>query len=455
MSHNGWNVPEPAESWQWDRSQIARWQVEQFNRQLDAILPRNRLYQHKLSQAGIALNSRLRSLEELSEWPFTVKQELVESANCNHDGLSSHQTYPLNDYNRLHRTSGTQGHPLMILDSVDDWRWWSATWQHVLESAQVSSCDRVFLAFSFGPFIGFWSAHQACVDRGAMVIPAGGLSTLARLEFLRQSRATVVCCTPTYAMHCAEVAKAEQFPLGDLPVDRIIVAGEVGGSLPVVRQSIETAWNAQVVDHAGATEVGPWGFGLRDRCGIHVIESSFIAEVLPLDLPLLNVDWSQPNSPIDASNGGAAMEISQCVGELVLTSLGRFGAPVIRYRTGDIVRTGGRQDSNSGQCGFLWLPEGIIGRTDDMLTVRGVNIFPSSVDSIVCSFPAISEYQVHLSRNRALDQIDLVVEASETVAVQLEKMLSVQLGLRVAVQCVATGSLPRSEGNSRRWVREK
>ena len=123
---------------------------------------------------------------------------------------------------------------------------------------EVSQADRVFLAFSFGPFIGFWSAHQACVDRRAMVIPGGGLSSLARLEFMRQSRATVVLCTPSYALHLAEVAQRESVPLDELQVDRIIVAGEAGGSLPAVRSRIESAWQARVIDHCGATEVGPF-----------------------------------------------------------------------------------------------------------------------------------------------------------------------------------------------------
>ena len=116
------------------------------------------------------------------------------------------------------------------------------------------------LAFSFGPFVGFWSAFDALVERGALVLPGGGLTSLARLEMIRQAEVTALFCTPTYALRLAEVAAEHQINLAESSVEKIIVAGEPGGSVPATRQRIETAWNARVVDHSGATEVGPWGF---------------------------------------------------------------------------------------------------------------------------------------------------------------------------------------------------
>ena len=228
-------------------------------------------------------HGRTHTSRPISELPLTTKQELVDSAAADPAGISTHHTYPASSYSRLHRTSGTSGHPLLVLDTATDWQWWSSTWQHVLQAAQVTEDSRVFLAFSFGPFIGFWSAHQACVDRGAIVIPGGGLSSLARLEFMRQHAADVVCCTPSYALHLVEVARKEDWPLAQLGVKRLIVAGEAGGSVPAVREQLERTWQAQVIDHAGATEIGPWGFGWPDRPGLHVIESRFIAELLPID----------------------------------------------------------------------------------------------------------------------------------------------------------------------------
>ncbi len=429
------NLPTPRTAWSWDRAAIESWQLERLNLQLAAVLPANQFYRRKFSTNEM----QLRSLNELQQLPMTTKDELVRSVDT--QGMSQHQTFEASRYTRMHRTSGTTGAPLLICDTAEDWQgWWSATWQHVLEAAEVTSADRVFLAFSFGPFIGFWSAHQACVDRGAMVIPGGGLSSIARLEFIRQSQATVVLCTPSYALHLAEVAQRESLPLAELQVDRVIVAGESGGSIPSVRARIEDAWHANVVDHSGATEVGPWGFGWPDRPGLHVIETNFIAELLP-------VGQSQAILP-----SLATPEQLGAPAELVLTSLGRLSAPVFRYRTGDIVQA---SFSDRGDCNFLWLADGVAGRSDDMVTIRGVNLFPSSIDAIAREFDSIQEYRVVVSRSGELDEVRIEVEAPEDELVRISKRLELVLGLRIAVTRVASDSLPRSEGKSRRWIDQR
>lgn len=418
----------PSDCWQWNEEQIRDWQLEQLNGQLAAILPSNKFYQQKFGSDSLQLSS----LDDLSNLPTTSKQELVASASEANDGISSHHSYPSQEYSRLHRTSGTTGKPLPILDTELDWRCWSSTWQHVLEAAEIGAEDRVFLAFSFGPFIGFWSAHQACVDRGAMVIPGGGLSTLARLEFMRSSGATILCCTPSYALHMAEVAERENFDIAGLPVKRLIVAGESGGSVPQVRSRMESLWQAKVVDHSGATEIGPWGFGWPNRPGLHVIETSFIAELLPVET----------DHAIHVDSGSDAFR------ELVITSLCRYGAPVIRYRTGDVVIA---ERPTSGHCRFLWMPQGVVGRSDNMVTVRGVNVFPSSIDAVVREFDGIAEYQVQVTRSAALDQLAISIEADEATQAELEKRLQMRLGLRIPVSLATPDSLPRSELKSRRW----
>jgi phenylacetate-CoA ligase len=429
------NVPLPRDAWLWDRSVIVAWQLARLNQQFAEILPANRFYRQKFRAESLHLSS----LQDLQQLPMTTKDELVRSVD--EFGLSQHQTYELSRYTRMHRTSGTTGTPLLICDTAEDWQgWWSVTWQHVLEAADVTQADRVFLAFSFGPFIGFWSAHQACQDRGVMVIPGGGLSSIARLEFIRQSQATVVLCTPSYALHLAEVAQRESLPLSELQVDRIIVAGEAGGSLPAVRSRIESAWQAKVVDHCGATEVGPWGFGWPDRPGIHVIETSFIAELLPIGA-------TQAILPSQAS----PEQLGES-SELVLTSLGRLSAPVFRYRTGDIVQA---SFTERGDCNFLWLAGGITGRADDMVTIRGVNLFPSSIEAIVREFASIQEYRVIASRNGELDEIRLEVEAPEGDLTNIRKRLDLALGLRIAVSSVPPNSLPRSEGKAKRWIDQR
>lgn len=427
-----WQPPEIRQTWAWDESRIRQWQLEHLNHQFACILPENRFYKEKLQ----ATQLELKSLEELQDLPFTTKSELVESAANEKNSLSAHHTFPQEAYSRLHRTSGTTGSPLMLLDTEEDWQRWSWTWQHVLEAAEIGTQDRVFLAFSFGPFIGFWSAHQACIDRGAMVIPGGGLSSLARLEFMKQSQANVMCCTPSYALHLADVATKEKFDLNELCIEKLIVAGEAGGSVPSLRSQLESLWGAQVIDHSGATEVGPWGFGWPDQPGLHIIETSFIAELLPIEAHEL-----EASSHADDQN--------EPFRELVLTSLGRVGAPVIRYRTGDVVIA----ERGTERCGFLWLPRGVVGRTDDMVPVRGINVFPSSIDAVVRQLKDVVEYQVHVTSDKSLTELSLVVECTEETRAELEKRLNIQLGLRIPVSIAAPNSLPRTELKARRWIR--
>jgi len=389
---------------------------------LAAILPANEFYAEKLK--GVRLP--LERIEDLAEFPTTCKNEIVPSG---HDGRAANHTFPLSDYVRFHQTSGTRGRPMIVMDTADDWQWWIDCWQYVLDAAEITREDRAMLAFSFGPFIGFWSAQSALQARGSLVIPGGGMSTSARLELLETSGATAVFCTPTYALRMAEVAETEGLDLGALDVEQIIVAGEPGGSLPAVRRRIETAGGAKVTDHSGATEVGPWGFGDGEGRGLHVIESEFIAETISIE------------------HGGPAERGESA--ELLLTSLGRYGCPVIRYRTGDIVRA--RRPEN-GPMRFLFLERGVVGRADDMLIIRGVNIFPTSVEQILHSFPEIAEYRMIAQKRGALDELVIEIEDRSDHPERVSRELHTRLGLHVEVQSVPLGSLPRFEGKGKRFV---
>ncbi len=172
-------------------------QLEKLNSLLAQILPHNQFYRDKLGS-----RSSLNNLQELSDLPFTTKAELLAE-----NGFAKNLTWPTENYVRFHRTSGTRGNPMAVLDTTEDWQWWMHVWQYVLDTADISSQDRCFLAFSFGPFIGFWSAHDAIFARGAMSIPGGGLSTRSRLDLIQTSQPTVLLCTPTYALRLAEVAQ--------------------------------------------------------------------------------------------------------------------------------------------------------------------------------------------------------------------------------------------------------
>ena len=209
------------------REELAAYQLERFDAELAAILPTNMFYAAKL----VNLPHELTSLDQLAELPFTNKDELSSKVSTPLE--AANLTWPTERYIRFHQTSGTRGRPLPVLDTLDDWEWWIDGWQYVLDAAGVTAADRALLAFSFGPFIGFWSAHDALTDRGAMVIPGGGINTLGRLDLMQRTEATVLLCTPTYALHLAEVAAQHKIDLAaHCKIRKIIVAGEAGGLDP-------------------------------------------------------------------------------------------------------------------------------------------------------------------------------------------------------------------------------
>jgi phenylacetate-CoA ligase len=411
---------------QLDRAALGKLQLDKLNRLLIAIRPNNEFYQRKLAECP----QRLERLDELVKLSITLKEELQPAAGD--EPFAANITYPIDHYVRCHQTSGTRGRPLVVLDTAEDWGWWIECWQYVLDAAEVTPSDRVLLAFSFGPFIGFWSAFDALIARGALAIPGGGLGSLARVEVIRRLAATTVFCTPSYALRLAQVAAEHNINLAQLPVEKLVVAGEPGGSVPAIRERIESAWNARVVDHGGATEIGPWGFADADGRGLHVNEAEFIAE-------FISVGTGRP-----AEEG----ELSH----LILTALGRVGAPIIRYRTGDLVRP---TWPRGGPNPFVLLDGGILGRADDMMIIRGMNIYPSAIEQILHSFPEVVEYRMTAHRRGELDELIIEVEDRLQQPERIAEELRLQLGLKIDVRCVAPMSLPRFDGKGRRFVDER
>lgn len=398
---------------------------------LSAILYDNPFYSAKLR--GASPDSDLASL------PFTLKQELIEDQAA-HPPYGSNLTYLLDRYTRFCQTSATtSGVPLRWLDTPESWSWMLDNWVRVYQASGVGAGDRIFFAFSFGPFLGFWTGFEAAARIGALAIPGGGMRSAARLRTIIETSATVLCATPTYAIRLAEVAGEENIDLTAARVRTLIVAGEPGGSVPATRSYISKLWGgARVVDQHGMTEIGPVSYGCPKRPGaLHVIEDSYIPEVI------------DPVTCRPVPRG--------VTGELVLTNLGRLGSPLVRYRTSDLVRaaTGDRCE-----CGTrdLALDGGILGRTDDMLVVRGVNVYPSAVDNIVRGFDAVTEYRVEIQSHRTLPELSVRVEPApghagdSNLTHRLEAALTNAFALRIPVSVVPQGSLPRFEMKARRWV---
>jgi phenylacetate-CoA ligase len=409
-------------------------QTHQLQALLAALLPANAFYSAKFDAA--AVRRRIANLAQFHEFPFTFKYELVQDQQ-EHPPYGTNLTYALDRYVRCHQTSGTAGAPLRWLDTAESWNWMLGNWEQVLRVAGVTRSDRVLCAFSFGPFLGFWLAYEAALRIGSLCIPGGGLSSAARLRLILDHGVTVLCCTPTYGIHLAEVAAREKIDLGTSPVKLMIVAGEPGGSILATRQRLSELWpGLRVFDHHGMTETGPVSFECPARPGVlHIIESGYIPEV------------------VDPATGTLAA-VGQA-GELVLTTLGRTGSPLLRYRTGDLVKPSLETVCECGRSD-LALEGGILGRTDDMVIVRGVNVYPSAVEEIIRRMPEIAEYAVRIDESKALSEISVQIEAEhERVARALQKRFEEAWSLRVPVSLAPPGSLPRYELKAKRWTKVK
>lgn len=420
------------------RSEIEAAQLARLRALLASLLAGNRFYGPKLRQAG--LSAEVPSLDAFrSSMPFTRKADLVEDQR-RHPPYGSNLTYSLDRYTRFSRTSATTGKPMHWLDTPESWQWMLDNWDRVFEAASVASRDRIFFAFSFGPFLGFWTAFEAAARRGCLCIPGGGMSSLARLGAILENAVTVLCCTPTYALRLGEVAAEEGLDLSRASVRTILVAGEPGGSIGATVAAIERLWpKARVVDHHGMTETGPVSYGCPREPGLLlVMEAAYIAEVI-------DPGGFQPVAPGD-------------IGELVLTTLGRTGSPLLRYRTGDLVRPARSQPSVCGSW-ELGLEGGILGRSDDMVVVRGVNLYPGAVEAVLRGCREVAEYRVEVDRRGALCQLRIQAEASSEpvdgpqLGRRLESELRSAFGLRMPVSIVPRGTLPRSEFKANRWVR--
>ncbi len=418
-----------------DRSLIQKHQLQKLRQMLQVVLPKNRFYQEKLGEQGL---SDADSMAVFKGFPFTTKSELVQD-QAHRPPYGSDLTFPLERYIKVHRTSGTTGAPMYWLDTEESWNWFAGCWADVFLAAGVHAGDRVYFAFSFGPFVGFWSGWDGARKVGALAISGGGQSTLQRLQAIVDYQATVVVCTPTYALHMAAEAEKTGMDLtNDSEMRKVVVAGEPGANIPSTKKRIEEAWGAKCYDHTGATEVGAWGFECEPQPGgVHVNENEFIAEV------------------VNTETGEAVTEGER--GELILTNLGRLGSPVIRYRTGDLVQP----NYHPCVCGrpFMFLEGGVLGRVDDMVVVRGINVYSSAVEGILRGFSEIEEYRVDVLESGGLSEIKITLEPKAGVSsttdlvTKAEDGLRNGLSLRVRVECVSPNTLPRFELKARRFFK--
>ncbi|QJX00380.1 phenylacetate--CoA ligase family protein [Frigoriglobus tundricola] len=409
-------------------------QLRRVRALLAAILPGNAFYARKLAGCDLTLGS----FDDLANLPFTTKAELTADQSA-HPPYGTNLTFEIERYSRLHQTSGTStGQPLRWLDTPDSWEWMLGCWRAYFALMGLKPGDRLFFPFSFGPFLGFWSAFDAATRSGFFCVPGGGMSTEARLKCLLEHRCTVLFATPTYALHLGEVALKEGIDTAGSCVRAVVVAGEPGGNIAATRQRIEAVWGARCFDHYGMTEIGPVAVEADDGPGhMYLLEREYHAEV------------------VDPATGAAVPDGT--AGELVLTNLGRTGSPLIRYRTGDLVRLAAGVDP----WGRVWrrLEGGILGRADDMIHVRGNNLYPSAIEAIVRRFPEVAEYRLYVEQRNALTDLRLEVEPTTgdglALADAIGRAVRAELLFRVEVTAAPPGSLPRFELKARRVVRNE
>lgn len=422
------------------RDQLIDWQSHQLRSLIDAVVPQNRFVMDKFHGAGLDPKS-VRTVEDLPRIPFTTKSELV-SDQIAHPPYGRNLSEPMERYSRLHQTSGTTtGQPLRWLDTAETWNSLLECWSTIYRWMNVRPDDRLCFPFSFGPFLGFWAGFEGALRHGRLCIAAGGMSSEARLKLIIENRITILGCTPTYALRLAEVASQLGVNLAETSVRALLVAGEPGGSIPSIRSRIEAAWHARVFDHWGMTEIGPLGSECEDDPGVlTLLEADCISEVI------------DPATCQPVPDGTP--------GELVITTLSRNASPLFRYRTGDIVEVSTSPSPSTRN--FRRLTGGILGRTDDMLIVRGNNVFPSGIESILREFPEIAEFRIVVSRHREMQQLRIDIDPDPTMIAsddesfchRVARVIKERLQFQPEVRLVPAGTLPRFEMKAKRLVRE-
>ncbi len=420
------------------RPRIESIQLGRLRALFDELRTGNAFYRERIGKAGLA-DGPVSLGDFVAKMPFTTKMDLVWDRE-EFPPYGSNLTYPLQRYSRFCQSSGTTRGPLPTLDTAESWSAMLDCWDRVFEAAGIEAGDRIFFAFSFGPFLGFWTAFEAATRRGNLSIPGGGLSSQARLQALVANEVEVLCCTPTYAMRLGELFASHA---GDetaaYRLRKIIVAGEPGGSLPEVRHRLSELWKgACVFDHHGMTETGPVTYEHSAKAlSLCVIEEAYFAEIIDRETQL------------EVAPGQR--------GELVLTTLSRTASPLLRYRTGDLVEKAWFDPPEGGEP-LLCLEGGILGRIDEMVVIRGVNVYPTAVEKIIRGFPEVVEFQVVQTTRQSMAELEVSLEADPRakpdLAERVQRELSDALTLRIPVRVVEPGALPRYEFKSKRWIKQ-
>ena len=427
------------------RAAIERLQLDRLQEVAERVYERVPLYRRRFDEAGIRPGS-IRSLTDLARLPFTHKRDFRDQYPL---GLFAS---PLQEVVRIHASSGTTGKPTVVGYTRADIATWAEVCARCLAASGAQPGDVFQNAYGYGLFTGGLGMHYGGELMGMTVLPVSGGNTDRQIMLLQDFKVRVMACTPSYALTLAE-ALAER---GIAPGSLSLKVGVLGAEpwTEAMRRQIETQLGVDAVNIYGLSEV--MGPGVSNECleaksGSHIFEDHFLPEVV------------HPET-------GAPLPLGE-VGELVITTLTKEALPVIRYRTGDLVSL----NPDPCRCDRTHVRMGpVMGRTDDMLIIRGVNVFPSQVEAALLGVDGLSpHYQLVVTRERTLDNLEVKVEVDDAFtrgldgsfseshprSVALANMCSQKLrsalGIITKVTLAPPGSLPRSEGGKLRRVRDE
>jgi len=424
------------------REEFAKKQLRLFRKQMKYVMEKSPFYQKKFKEAGITPGD-IKRLEDMSRVPFTTKQELLKSQE-EHPIFGDFPCIPAEAATRVFQTSGTTGTPLKVPYSKKDWfQTCYEQFSYFLYGYGLESRDVVFFPFMYGLFIAWWGIQAAMEQHQVTIVPGGGQTSETRLRSIIDWNATVVCGTPTYILFLGELAKKIGIDLPNSKVRMVITAGEPGAQVPATKRLIEQLWGAKNYDDIGSTEITNFGYECVRQQGTHLNEIMFLPESLDL----------KTGNPTRAGE----------VGELVLSNLYCESAPLLRYKTGDLVRF----NYAPCDCGrtFLRMDGGVLGRADDMFHFGGVNIFPSAIENFLRQVPEFSnEYELVVPPPGSGKRLRIRVEAAseglsdDRVQTAIKGFISdivYNIKITPEVELAKPGSLQRFEGKARRLIREK
>jgi phenylacetate-CoA ligase len=418
------------------RAELDRLHLRKLQTLIAYAYARSPMYRKLLDRHRVT-PAQIRTLDDfVARLPFIDKQEIMD-AQATGPPFGDALAVPEDFFHQRFATSGSTGVPLHIPLSHHSAELWGESWAYLYWSIGLRARHSFYFAFNWGIFAAFWSAYMGVRRLGGTVVSGGGLDSKARLAQIQQYRPDAIFATPTYALYLGEVAREAGVDLRKTSISYVIVAGEPGGSIPATRQAIEDLWGARCYELYGIAELGPTNPGCPLQGGVHLCEDWYHALVV-----------DERGRPVPYGE----------VGEHIVTSYIQDGQPLIKYRTHDLVRW---TDRPCG-CGTTWLyyPGGVLGRTDHMLIIKGVNVYPSAVEALLHRIAGLTEhYELHAGREAANDFLTVRVEARPDVAAdgyarlgrEAEAVFKSTIGVTIGVEVQAPGTLPRYELKARRF----